>query len=287
MPNRKADNAQQLDRALKELIQGPFQPSTSEILSEETRSLLKLVQSVHSHLKTHDPSSEFEKAAKQRVLKAIRQRRDSQSIPRRGVRQPRWVFQPSTVLIATLLAFLLLLSSTGIASADALPGESLYSIKRGIEEARLFITIQSEGDAVLLVEFADERIIEANLLADTGRAEDIKIALEAYVDLIDRLESLAIHSDEISTLTFSGMGELMGHQADQLVQLEERLGDAAPSVLDDAIEKSTHGKEVLEYKEQGGNPSDLAPGQRKKSEEEKEKNKKPKKDKPSKPDLED
>ena len=271
-----------MDIALDELFQGVEPASAWENLQEDTRSIIELAQKVRSYWKVPEPKFEYERASKQRILRAIRQSRRGQFSKRKSSRRGNRLFRPATIPIAVTLAFLLLLSSTGIASANALPGDSLYGLKRGLEETRLFLTVQSDKDARLLAQFASERIDEANRLADAGKNDEIEKALDTYVDLIGRLETLAMESDGINLQMIS---EVIERQTDQLEQLNKSLGSAAPPALENAILKSNHGQEVLEYKEQGGNPSDLAPGQLKKSEdEEKEKDKKPKKEKKPKPD---
>lgn len=58
------------------------------------------------------------------------------------------------------LVILLFVTGTTIASADALPGDPLYSVKRKVENARLFIAPTEEAKLELEVNFAQKRLDE-------------------------------------------------------------------------------------------------------------------------------
>jgi hypothetical protein len=66
-------------------------------------------------------------------------------------------------------------TATSVA-ADALPGESLYPIKRAWENARLFLTVDDEAHQELEDELAGERIQEIQELIRLGRQETVTFA---------------------------------------------------------------------------------------------------------------
>jgi hypothetical protein len=82
------------------------------------------------------------------------------------------------LLISFALAFLLLVSGSGLlrASASALPGERLYPVKRGWENTRLIFVLDPNARAVLESRFYYERLSEVTRLLAQGRAAPAEFA---------------------------------------------------------------------------------------------------------------
>lgn len=103
-----------------------------------------------------------------------------------------------TTIVAVLVIAVILFggaSATVSAAQSALPGDALYSVKTGYEQAQLQLTREAYNQAMLNLEFAERRLDEiASLIAD-GRYSDISTAVsefEAYVQgAIDALGGLA------------------------------------------------------------------------------------------------
>jgi len=158
--------------------------------------------------------------------------------------------------------------SAGVAwaSGGALPGDALYGVKRTIEEARLALTWTATGDAALLTQFIDGRLVETEALLAAGREDDIAVSLVGYEDMLARLIDLAGQ-----TPISGGPGSLEHIQASltrhiqTLQRVQVQVPPAAQEAISNAIDHSNHGQEVIEYVRSGGNPSDLAPGQLKKT----------------------
>jgi hypothetical protein len=171
------------------------------------------------------------------------------------------------------------------ASASALPGDSLYPIKRAGEEIQLALSLTTDGDIALLYEFADSRLEEAVTLSEEGRFDDLGIALEGFEDAMSTLEEIA-QEGEIG----DGKLDLAKIQAkhEQQIQILERVREQVPEhardAIDHAIERSGHSQEVLKVLHEGGKPSDFAPGQNKdKPDKDKDKEKPAKPEKTEKP----
>ena len=60
------------------------------------------------------------------------------------------------------------------ASASSLPGDSLYGLKLGMEQAQLALTFNDDARLELEDEFEDERLDEVGALLGEGREEDVE-----------------------------------------------------------------------------------------------------------------
>ncbi|HEX3100087.1 MAG TPA: DUF5667 domain-containing protein [Patescibacteria group bacterium] len=67
--------------------------------------------------------------------------------------------------IVAPLVFVLLIAGTTVASANSLPGDALYPVKRQVENARLLIAPTEEAKLELQVNFAQKRLEEAEKLS--------------------------------------------------------------------------------------------------------------------------
>lgn len=141
-------------------------------LADELRPILLTAIKARS-MSAPLPSSDAERRGRARVMQRAAQLREARIAPRKRVIP---VFQRLALSFALLL--ILMLSGTGIlsASASALPGESLYPVKRGWEGVRLFFIFDSEARELLANEFENERLHEVNELLSEGRYETIQIA---------------------------------------------------------------------------------------------------------------
>jgi HAMP domain-containing protein len=176
----------------------------------------------------------------------------------------RGLWRPAFALIAALATCGILSVSVGAAyaSGDALPGDPLYGLKRGIERARIALSLSSAGDAELLLGFANERLQEAEELVALGRVGDLEEALAGYEDALDALLAL---SDEIPVE--GGPGSLAGVEDEisrNLIALErvrERVPAAAAEAIDRVIERALERQEEVEQTIEHGRPEGTPPGQ--------------------------
>lgn len=238
-------------------------------LAEVLAPLLEIATDIRSSMAPSGPSKTFTSTSHIRLLNRLRATQ-GRPLPAKKRRAQRWrlIWKPAYSLVCLLLAIGLVMTSVGVAyaSSDSLPGDTLYGVKRGIEEARLALVWSSTGDSVLLTRFADERLAEVEDLIAAGREGDIVVSLAGYEDIIDRLIDTA---DEISPSAEPGslehIIENLNHHIDTLERVRGQVPPEAHKGIDRALERSRHGQEVIEYVRGGESPSDLAPGQLKKT----------------------
>lgn len=179
--------------------------------------------------------------------------------------------RPALALLSLALVLMILTSSIGVvsASANALPGDTLYPVKRSIEELQLFFTTQPTKDAELLLAFTAERVQEIEDMMNTDPTQDLSSAILEYDGMLSRLletaqEDSILEDPEVLDLINGGIS----HHEEVLQSVLEKAPPSAQEGLENAIEHSNHGKSVIQTIQEGGSPSDLAPGQQKKESEE-------------------
>lgn len=143
-------------------------------LADELRPILQTAIKARS-MSAPEPASDAQRRGRARVMQRAAELRESKIAPRKSLRVIP-IFQRLALSFALLL--ILMLSGTGIlsASASALPGESLYPVKRGWEGVRLFFIFDREARELLANEFENERLHEVNELLSEGRHETIQVA---------------------------------------------------------------------------------------------------------------
>lgn len=273
MANRRRAESSILDECLNQLHAGGT--TVSECLEnhpDHAPALLPLLAlGVEMQEAMAPPAAEatFVSATKQRLLRRARlgARPSPETKKRRaGIRwPPRWSTRWAYVLASLLLTVGLVVSSFGVAQAAAssLPGDSLYSVKRGIEKAQLALSLTPAGDLELLSGFADKRIEEIETLLAAGRGGDLDIALGEYESILTLLTDLVA---ETGVDGDPGSLEHIQSRLEHHRQVLERVLAKFPEdskqaeVIEHAIERSGHSSEVLETIRNGGSPSDIAPG---------------------------
>ncbi len=272
------------DETLQDCVQA--YPELKDVLEP----LLALALRVNETLAPEKPDAQFVRNAKIRILNRVKASTTSISSenhqPKRArridFRSRRW----STVIAGVVIAAMLFGSGFGMkqASASALPGDTLYPVKRAGEEIQLALSFTANGDIALLYEFADYRLEEAQTLSEEGRFDDLGIALEGFEDAMSKLEEIA-QEGEIgnSNLDFAKIQEKHEKHIQVLERVREQVPEHARAAIDHAIERSGHSQEVLTIIHESGKPSDLAPGQNKdKPDKDKDKEKPEKTEKPEK-----
>jgi len=84
------------------------------------------------------------------------------------------------IIVAIALALVALGGGTAYASQASLPGDALYSVKLGTEQARMMLPGDDVARAERALNFADRRVEEMLALADKGRSQDLGLAVGKY-----------------------------------------------------------------------------------------------------------
>jgi hypothetical protein len=213
---------------------------------EELKDLLCLAVSIKgAHLPAIDP--EFRSAARSRIIQAV-----SASKPRTlpETLLHIWnkyfsisLFRRPIFTLALVVALIFVLASVGTvyASGNALPGDSLYSVKTSVEEARLWFA--SDGQhAELYLLFAKERIREMEALAEKGRFGDIPLAAQRFEEQVSEATDHAPGGAEIGPIE---VDEALSVHIEVLNGLLLRVPDQAKPALAHAIWVSDQARHKL------------------------------------------
>jgi hypothetical protein len=101
----------------------------------------------------------------------------------RARRRSSWLWRGGT---GGLVAVALALAATLTASANALPGEPLYSVKQASEELGLRLAPDDQSRALVLLWQADARLDETSRLLQQGRTEQVAQTTQRFDEVIDR-----------------------------------------------------------------------------------------------------
>lgn len=230
----------------------------------ETAELLALAATLQAELSPESPTRGAVARTRARVLNRIGATRKPSPRAARPARRPNLFRRYAFAIASLFLIFALLASGTGVAYAaeSSLPGDGLYGVKLGLESTRLALTFSPEARGAYLRGLADERLSEIQTLLEAGREGDLPAAVDSYSNTLSQMEQAAGSQDDASLVQTRANLE---HHMLVLQTLLASAPEPARSGLENALIKSHHGLDVIDAVEQGLDPSQLAPGQLKKT----------------------
>ena len=158
-----------------------------------------------------------------------------------------WVWpQRLNAVLAAVLVVVLIVGGWGTvaASAQALPGDLLYPIKRADESLRLGLAPDEESRAQLRLDFSGRRIDEAIRLIQANRTDGLD---QVLADYNDQMQSALMSLQPSSPLTPSQQQALASRMATELQRQSQSLSSvrqaappAAQANIDTALSSSQH-----------------------------------------------
>ncbi|MDA8220084.1 MAG: DUF5667 domain-containing protein [Dehalococcoidales bacterium] len=137
-------------------------------------------------------------------------------------RQHRWRL-PSLAAAAVLALVVSLGTGAAYASQGSLPGDPLYPVKTGMEQASVVLATSDDARASLYIRLAENRLNEMEALVQTGRAEvgaglspDVVHNLTAAEQMVERMSA--------SGQDTSGYVERLQSNASQYESMREACG---------------------------------------------------------------
>lgn len=132
--------------------------------------------------------------------------------------------------LAVVTALILAAGSAVVASADSLPGQLLYPVKRAAEQARLSLALDLGTRTRLRLDFSEARMDELQQLADRGLAIS-PAQIEALADSHRALLDSARATGDPALLDAARARTAAHHAA--LERLKPQLGQSAVRAIDE------------------------------------------------------
>lgn len=248
---------EELDALLEELIQSGDTPQeVARRVGEEDPDLLGLLAvaaEIQDDLSPGGPDPQFAHDAELRILNRLKpSQAKPDAVRARSRRLPLFrVPRVASAMVAGLLVTVIVLTGavgTAAASGNSLPGDGLYAVKRGLEQARLLLSFSPQGDLRLLGEYSDERLEEIEALLNAGRLEDLDQALDGFAEALDRYESAS--SELEPELVDSAVDEKLLHHIEVLQSVLDKVPIQAQTMIESVIERQLeHARQVQERKD--------------------------------------
>jgi len=153
-----------------------------------------------------------------------------------------------TLLIAlALISALVLVSPASVSAATnpgVKPGSFFYVFDRGLENISLFFTFNRENKAKKSIEYANERLAEAEAIANDGRADVIEKTINDYQESISLALKNAqeVEDKKKSEDLFKLVSEKTAEHQRTLISTVNKLPDEKKEVLVKALEASRKGQ---------------------------------------------
>jgi hypothetical protein len=125
------------------------------------------------------------------------------------------------------------------ASTQSLPGEALYPVKLAIEEVRLAVSLDEAGDVALRMEFATNRLDEANTLIQQHREGEAAQSLQAYAAEVQSAMETLRQVPEPQTEMLAGQIEQTAAKHDQILNgIAADIAAQAPAEAQSALNQA-------------------------------------------------
>ena len=214
------------------------------------------------------PSPDFREGARDRMVSMIREKESETArhhttrrrgflkwlFPHAGVSGP--VRRSALAATAALTALLVVTAaSVGVvhASSDTLPGDSLYPVKLAAERLRMAISLTQNEELRLRLQFASERLEEANELAARNRGEEIEPLMRQYAAELEAANGILRRQrdrDSEATSVYRLIRHQLDQQQAQLMAIQDLVSDEARPAVEHALAASEDTKrQAMEFED--------------------------------------
>jgi len=143
----------------------------------------------------------------------------------------RFAFMFTAALVVLALVIFGGAGATAAAAKGALPGDALYTVKTGLEQARARMTSDAYDQAQMYMQFANLRLSETAALIDEGRFDDISTAVSEFESAIqgasESLSELSVSDPQRAALLSSQISDTLSSfsvvLSDMIVEVPEQV----------------------------------------------------------------
>jgi hypothetical protein len=194
------------------------------------------------------PSPEFQRVARARLMNRLPPRQSARPwlnalAPVTLTERLRSIWQTIThssrrsamrwIALGLVVVTLLGSATAASASSQALPGDSLYGVKRAVESVRLALALSAADSAQLRVQFAQRRLTEAQALLQRG--DDTQALFESYTA---EMNGLALVWPRVAEPQRASLQTDLAWQADSLAALDVPGAEAALEAMNAVLATS-------------------------------------------------
>jgi len=199
--------------------------------ARELQSLLSTAQLSRTSLHYAIPRD-----TKARIRAKIMTQYDHQHLPR-GQKTPIWSYLRRWAYVTICILTFLIVAGLGlnVASASAVPGDTLYPVKKSFEEIQIAFSFSNMAKAETHVRLAERRINEIIELAGQGESEYIPDLASEVTDNLGMSEQYASTSGEDLNLFTTQLEDSAFGQLDQLEQIRPNITEDNREVVDAAL----------------------------------------------------
>jgi len=197
----------------------------------ELKSLLSI-----AHLSRKSLHYAIPRDAKARIRTRIMTHYDRQHWLR-DQKKPIWYSLRRWAYVTVCVLTFLIVAGVGlnVASANAVPGDTLYPVKRSFEEIQIAFSLSDMAKAETHVRLAERRISEIIELASQGKSENIPGLVSEVTDNLGISEQYASASGEDLNLFTTQLENSALGQLDQLERIRPNITEGNREVVDAAL----------------------------------------------------
>jgi hypothetical protein len=150
------------------------------------------------------------------------------------------------------------MATTAYAAQSALPGDSLFVVKTGLEQTRIALTRSAIEKARLNIQFADSRLDEMLQLAEQGRYQDLDVAVAAFqtstTRAMDALGEISIATSPVQAREMTTLvAGVLTRQSLAMSKVVASLPETVRPAMQDALATVDTNSQLLSYsKESSG-----------------------------------
>jgi hypothetical protein len=165
---------------------------------------------------------------------------------RRGARRrrARWLLRLSAGLLSAALA----IAATLSVSANALPGEPLYSLKQAQEELGVRLAADDQARTLALLRRADARLDETTRLLVQGRTDEAMLTTHRYDQVVQRATTtyvVTIDDSQSDAFTAANIDTTLSQQQALLQALLQSAPELARADLREALVATERGRALV------------------------------------------
>jgi hypothetical protein len=224
--------------------------ATSAVMSEEFRSAARArlmrrisptlvedhLHAVGGHARRVSPEAAW--------LTPVPSRNGHHAVKRR--RRLGWLWRGG---LGGLVAAALVVPATVTASASALPGEPLYSVKQVREEIGLRFAPDDQARTLALLNQADARLDETARLLQSGRTDHVAMTTQRFDDVLDRAAATYVvtiaDAQPSDATTNAAVADTLNRQQQELQNLLNTAPEPAQADLREALVVTERSRALL------------------------------------------